>query len=105
VLEPNEEVRELLRRVLVRLGHEAVAPGEVPSRPIADVDAVILEPTWAPALEFVKVLRARDGNLPLIFASLDPWAVDTADLRPVRRLLKPFGLGDLEGAIRWMLPS
>ena len=104
VLEPDEEIRELLRRVLVRLGHEAVTPGYVPERP-SKVDAVILEPTWPQALELAKALRAGDGRLPIVFASLEPWSTDTTDIRPVRRLLKPFGLRELEGTIRSVLPE
>jgi DNA-binding response OmpR family regulator len=104
VLEPNEEIRELLARVLVRLGHEVVAPGYVPERP-PNVDAVILEPTWPQALELAKALRGADGRMPIVFASLEPWGVDSTGIRPVRRLLKPFGLRDLEAAIRAVLPE
>jgi hypothetical protein len=58
-LEPDAEVRKLLRQVVVRLGHEALGPGHVPTRAPGSLDAVFLEPTWAPALELARGLRKR----------------------------------------------
>ena len=63
ILEPNAEIRELLRRVVSQRGHEALVPEEVPRRAFGDVDAVVLEPEWAPALALV---RTPDGSRPLV---------------------------------------
>jgi DNA-binding response OmpR family regulator len=104
VLEPDEEIRDLVRRVLVRLGHEALAPAELPAGRLPTLDAVILEPAWAPALAFALKLHTQKPKLPFLFASLELPGVETIEIRPRRRLVKPFSLGDLEAAIRAVLP-
>jgi DNA-binding response OmpR family regulator len=104
VLEPDPEIRELLRRAVVRLGHEALAPAYIPTGTLPALEAVVLEPAWAPALELVKALRAKDAGLALVFASLELTSAESAALRPVRYLVKPFGLRELEEAINAALP-
>src|SRR3972149_649504 len=44
IIEPHDEVRDLLARVVRRLGHEVIFPGAEPGL----VDAVIVEPAAAP---------------------------------------------------------
>jgi DNA-binding NarL/FixJ family response regulator len=81
------------------LGHEPVAPTRVPARVPAALDAVVLEPAWTPALELARRLRERDTNLAVVFESIEPWISEVESLRPLRYLLKPFGLRELEEAI------
>ena len=105
VLEPDDEVRELLRRVLVRLGHEALAPATVPTGKLPDLNAVFLEPAWRPALELAQALKAKNARLPVVFESIELGSGREADLNPVRYLVKPFALADLEEAIAAALRS
>jgi DNA-binding response OmpR family regulator len=97
ILEPDAEIRELLRRVVAQRGHEPLAPERVPARPPPDLDALVLEPAWAE--ELARALRERDGNLPVVFTALDPASAARFELRPLRYLLKPYSLRDLEEAI------
>jgi CheY-like chemotaxis protein len=105
ILEPDPEVRELIRRVVARLGHEPVAPARVPVRAPAAVDALFLEPAWAPALELAGRLRERDPKLQVVFESIEPESPGLGNLQPVRHLVKPYGLRALEQAIKAVLPS
>jgi DNA-binding response OmpR family regulator len=104
ILEPDPEIRELLRRVVTRLGHEALAPAAVPARAPGGLRAIVLEPHWAPALELVRTLRKREGELPLVFESLQPTSPASGELHPLRYLVKPFGLRELEESIEAVAP-
>jgi hypothetical protein len=100
ILEPDAEVRELIRRVVSRLGHEPLAPARMPAHIPAALDAVVLEPAWAPALELARRLLEGDPKLPVVFESIEPWIPEFDSLRPLRYLVKPFGLRELEEAIQ-----
>ena len=105
ILEPDAEVRELIRRVVLRLGHEPLAPERLPVRRLGTLDAVFLEPAWAPGLELARKLHERDRRLPIVFESLEPRGTVREDPRPLRYLQKPFGLRELEQAIEAALAS
>jgi CheY-like chemotaxis protein len=105
ILEPDPEVRELIRRVVSRLGHEPLAPTRLPVRGLAAVDAVFLEPAWAPVLELARGLRERNPELPVVFESIEPVSPARAALRPVHYLVTPFGLRELEQAIEAVLAT
>ena len=100
ILEPDAEVRELIRRVVSRLGHEPLAPASLPAHVPTALDAVVLEPAWAPALELARRLREGDPKLPVVFESIEPWTPEFESLRPLRYLVKPFGLREFEEAIQ-----
>jgi DNA-binding response OmpR family regulator len=104
ILEPDPEIRELLRRVVTRLGHDALAPAAVPARVPGGLRAIVLEPYWVPALELARTLRKRDRELPLVFESLEPTSPASGELRPLRYLVKPFGLRELEESIEAVAP-
>jgi two-component SAPR family response regulator len=99
ILEPDAEVRALVGRVVARLGHEPLAPASLPFPALDSLDAVVLEPAWAPALELARRLREHDPRLPLVLESIEATSDARAGLRPVRYLVKPFRLGELEEAI------
>jgi hypothetical protein len=44
-------------------------PAHIP----AALDAVVLEPAWAPALELARRLLEGDPKLPVVFESIEPW--------------------------------
>jgi hypothetical protein len=96
VLEPDPEVRELIRLVATRLGIEAVT--EVPT-PAVSVDAVVLEPESFRSLLTAQVLRERFPALPIICASIAPPGPKLEELSPVAYLQKPFLLHELQQAL------
>jgi two-component SAPR family response regulator len=69
------------------------------------IDAVFLEPAWAPGLELARKLHERNPKLPMVFESVEPGAPVPDNLQPLRYLLKPFGLRELEQAIEAALAA
>ena len=97
VCEPQAEVRELLRHVVERLGHEPVFPATLGGSD--DVDVVLVEPADPGAFSVVEALLRRRQGVPVVCASIHPDSGCAADLRPLAYLVKPFGLSELERAL------
>jgi CheY-like chemotaxis protein len=95
ICEPDPEVRELLRRIVVRLGHEAV----LDDAELGDVEAIVVEPAHAPSIERAQAFRAVAGDIPVICASIDFPNGGSRRLEPVVHLVKPFGLPEMEAAL------
>jgi CheY-like chemotaxis protein len=95
ICEPHPEVRELLSRVVVRLGHEPV----LEDAELAPVDAILLEPSHAPSVERAQAFRAVNGDTPIVCASIELPDAGSRRLAPIAYLVKPFALPDLQHAI------
>ena len=95
ICEPHPEVRELLSRIVVRLGHEPV----LEDAELAPVDVILLEPSHAPSVERAQAFRAVNGNTPIVCASIELPDAGSRRLAPVAYLVKPFALPDLQHAI------
>ena len=96
ICEPHDDINALLELVVRRLGHEPVAfvGGDVE---LIGVDAAVIEPGEASALQVARSLRAR--NVPVLFTSIYPADSDVLDLEPAAYLVKPFPLYALERAL------
>jgi hypothetical protein len=99
ICEPHPEVRELLSRVVVRLGHEPL----LDDADLAPVDAILLEPSHAPSVERAQAFRAVNGGTPIVCASIDLPDAGSRRLSPTAYLVKPFALPDLEAALKGAL--
>jgi hypothetical protein len=95
ICEPHPEVRELLRRIVVRLGHEPM----LDDASLQPVDAILLEPAHAPSVERARAFRAADGDTPIVCTSIELPDPGTRRLDPVAYLVKPFSLPDIENAL------
>jgi hypothetical protein len=95
ICEPHPEVRELLRRIVVRLGHEPVLDDDE----LGAVDAIVVEPAHTPCIERAQAFRAVGKDVPVICASIDVPNGGTRRLEPVAHLVKPFALPDIEAAL------
>lgn len=95
ICEPHPEVRELLSRIVVRLGHEPV----LEDAELAPVDAILLEPAHAPSVERAQAFRAVNRDTPIVCASIELPDAGSRRLAPVAYLVKPFALPDLQHAI------
>jgi CheY-like chemotaxis protein len=95
ICEPDPEVRELLERIVTRLGHELVPDDAA----LGDVEAIVVEPAHAPSIERAQAFRAVAGDVPVICASIDFPNGGTKRLQPVAHLVKPFGLPEIEAAL------
>jgi CheY-like chemotaxis protein len=104
VMEPHPEVRELLLRVVRRLGHDAVQADQSFTPNGHPVDAVILEPAHQAGLDAAAPL-VREKGASLICVSIFPPSEQVRQLGPAAYLQKPFSLGELESALRSALGS
>jgi CheY-like chemotaxis protein len=95
ICEPHPEVRELLTRIVSRMGHEAV----LDDAELCGVEAIVLEPAHAPSVERAQAFRAASGDIPVICASIDLPNGGTRRLDPVAHLVKPFALPDFQSAL------
>jgi O-succinylbenzoate synthase len=95
ICEPYPEVRELLRRIVVRMGHEAVLDDAA----LGEVAAIVVEPAHTGSVERAQAFRAVAGDVPVICASIELPNGGTKRLEPVAHLLKPFSLPDMEAAL------
>jgi len=86
ICEPHPEVRELLTRIVSRMGHEPVLEDAA----LCEVEAIVLEPAHAPSVERAQAFRVASHGAALICASIDPPNGGTRRLEPVAYLVKPF---------------
>ena len=96
ICEPHDDISALLELVVRRLGHEPVAfqAGDVEH---IGVDAAVIEPGEATALQVARNLRLR--NVPVLFTSIYPPDAEVLGLEPAAYLVKPFPLYTLERAL------
>lgn len=98
VLEPHPEVRDLLVRIVRRLGHEPIVQqgaGDI-EPPAADV--VLVEPSEDGALSVARAAHDQHGSA-VVCVSIYPPSEGAMALEPVAYLLKPFTLLQLEHAL------
>ena len=101
ICEPDPEVRELLRHVVERRGHEAI----LEPNGFRDLAAVVLEPSDVVSVEVAQAARANDPGLPIVCASIDPPTAGSRRLAPVAHVIKPFTLTELDRALGAALPT
>lgn len=104
VVEPHPEVRELLVRIVGRLGHDALVDDGRPPDEWEDVAAVLVEPACEGSIEAVAPL-VRERGAALLCVSIYPPSAESTALAPVAHLQKPFSLVDLERALAAALAS
>ena len=83
-----------------RLGHEPVTFAGGPVDYIG-IDAAVIEPGEASALEVARSLRLQD--VPVLFTSIYPADAEVLELHPAAYLVKPFPLYALERALEQAL--
>lgn len=98
VAEKHPAVRRLLALRLEQLGHEPVA-WDGGHAEVETIDAVLVEPADPETLAFVRALRRDEPDLPIVVSSVRGRTLETAWLRPVAHLVKPYGIGRLERAL------
>jgi DNA-binding NtrC family response regulator len=103
ILEPDPEIRDLLARIVIRFGCEPTLFEEAESGEPPECDAVLVEPASVRRLAVATWLRDRRPNVPIICVSVDPHAEGAKRLRPAVSIEKPFGIADVERALRQVL--
>jgi len=99
ILEPEPELRELLARVVARLGHEPIQHVEATSD-VEVGDVVIVEPGDEKAYAGALAIHRRLPEVPIVCVSVySEVPGDAKALDPVAHVLKPFRLAEVERAI------
>jgi CheY-like chemotaxis protein len=99
--EPHPKVRQLLARMVERLGHEALTRQQVVPGYLEGVDLLIVEPAAPLGAVIAKATQILDPSLPIVCASVE--APPQIDVRFSSTLIKPFALAELGEAIEQAL--
>lgn len=100
IAEPSADVRALLERSIVRLGHEPVTLDRSQAATTTEaVDVLLLEPAFNGGVELAERLRSVRPQLAIVICSIFPPSVELSQLDPVAHVLKPFGREALEHAL------
>lgn len=106
IAEPSADVRALLERAVLRLGHVPVmherraADGDG-----ADADVLLLEPAFNGGMELARTLRRDRPELAIVICSIFPPSEELQDLAPAAYVLKPFQRDTLEDALQLAIGS
>ena len=99
IAEPSADVRALLERSIVRLGHEPVVHDRRLDDDAEAADVLLLEPAFNGGLELARARRALHPELPILICSIFPPSPQLQELGPVAHVLKPFQRDTLEHAL------
>jgi DNA-binding response OmpR family regulator len=101
IVDSSPEIRELIARVVARLGHEPVWLGWSPRAIHPDADLALVEPAFPETLAAAQRLREAQPGLPIVCLSIQPkFEAPVGALEPVAYLMKPFALRELEDVLR-----
>jgi two-component SAPR family response regulator len=99
IAEPSADVRALLERSIVRLGHEAVTLDRSRAIEGREADVLLLEPAFNGGVELAQLMRSSQPELAIVICSIYPPSPELSELSPVAHLLKPFQRDALEHAL------
>jgi two-component SAPR family response regulator len=99
IAEPSADVRALLERSIVRLGHEAVTLDRSRAIEGGEADVLLLEPAFNGGVELAQLMRSSQPELAIVICSIYPPSPELSELSPVAHLLKPFQRDALEHAL------
>lgn len=101
ISEPREDVRQLLARMLTRLGHEPIVVTMPAPEQLLSADLLVVEPAAPIGAVLAQAASVADPSLPLICASVTVPAAELTDLGVVfaASLVKPFTAEQLDAAI------
>lgn len=94
VLEPDPDVRGLLLRLVLQLGHEPWSSDNAVA-----ADALLVEPGDPTSAGNAAELVRQRPDLPVVCASIYPKSPETTKLQPVAYLTKPVRLPQLRSAL------
>jgi len=99
IAEPTPEIRALLERAVVRLGHEVLPLSRDGRAEPPDADVLVLEPEVTGGLELAHALRARRPDAAIVVCGIRPPSREVLALAPAALLEKPFTRDALDRAI------
>jgi CheY-like chemotaxis protein len=101
ISEPHDAVRQLLERMLTRLGHEPIVVRVPAPEHLARADVLVVEPAAPLGEVLAQAASIANPSLPIICASVTGPPPELANLGVVFAacLVKPFTIEQLGGAI------
>jgi CheY-like chemotaxis protein len=99
ITEPFREVRRLLERAVGQFGHVPVRHTRHWRDDLPDIDVLLLEPSLEDGVELADALRRENPHLPIICTCATNPSPAIEALGPVKVLVKPFPLSELEQAL------
>lgn len=90
VVEPVEETRILIERIVTRMGHEIVN-----AETFRDVDVVFYEPASRAGLALARRVQAERPDVRLVACSAAPPREPVREPRPFASLMQPFSPAEL----------
>jgi CheY-like chemotaxis protein len=99
IVEPDEDVRELLVERCRRLGLEPVVQGLDDRGRLPEVDLIVAEPASQQAQELLEAHRAQQSGTPIVFVSIYPPASGVLKSRAVAYLVLPCSSEEFERAL------
>ena len=101
ICEPVAETRELLERLVIRMGHVIVGIEDIEA-----VDVLLFEPASPAGLAIARRVLAECPSASLVACSAEPpTALPLATPRLVASLMQPFSPADLARALRACAPE
>lgn len=107
ISEPHDDVRRLLERMLLRLGHEPIAVVVPAPELLTSADVLLVEPAAPVGAALAQAANIVNPSLPLICASVTspPSELSKLGIDFAATLVKPFTSQQLRGAIDQALSS
>lgn len=99
IVEPDEDVRELLVERCRRLGLEPVADGLDDQGQLAELELIVAEPASQEAQEVLAAHEAQQSSTPVVFVSIYPPASGVLKSRAVAYLVLPCSTDEFERAL------
>jgi CheY-like chemotaxis protein len=101
ISEPHEDVRRLLERMLIRLGHEPIAIIVPTPEYLTGADALLVEPAAPVGAVLAQAANLVNPSLPLICASVSspPPELSELGIEFVATLVKPFTSEQLQATL------
>lgn len=99
IVEPDEDVRELLVERCRRLGLEPVSVGLDEQGRLPDVELIVAEPASQEAQEVLAAHREQQSKTPIVFVSIYPPASGVLKSQAVAYLVLPSPSEEFERAL------
>jgi DNA-binding response OmpR family regulator len=100
ILDPSPEIRELIGRVVERLGHTPLYAAWPSHERVPECELALVEPAFEECPAAVRRLRQAQPELPIVCVSIYPKSDPAVSaLEPAAYLMKPFSLGELAATL------
>ena len=103
ISEPHPGVRQMLKRMVARLGHEPVTAGSRPTpAQLRSADVLLLEPVAPAGVSLARTARAAHPAVAIVCSGIPAPLLELSQLEPNLAAIveRPLRIEQLDGAIR-----